>query len=138
MINMKNNLRYKWLPAFVVAFASLFPGLSFAQTPAKADSTVRAIRLEVLNNRKAELKQEIAQADKLRNRSIEGVSLQTMEQMNRSQDSICLELRSELVSVELEIAELTPDVLPDRLLQQFGRLRRQQQGDKLEKEAGGE
>ena len=134
MINMKNNLRYKWLAAFVVAFASLFPGLSFAQTPAKADSTVRAIRLEVLNNRKAELKQEIAQADKLRNRSIEGVSLQTMEQMNRSQDSICLELRSELVSVELEIAELTPDVLPDRLLQQFGRLRRQQQGDKLEKE----
>ncbi|MBU3853785.1 MAG: hypothetical protein H9789_08230 [Candidatus Paraprevotella stercoravium] len=52
--------------------------------------------------------------------------------MNLVQDSICLELRSQLVEIELEIAELTPNKLPAQFIQQYNRLR-QSQGNRPEK-----
>ena len=93
----------------------------------RADSTLVALRLNELKTRKADIQKQIETEDRKRNQTIEGVSAETMERMNMSQDSICLELRSQLVEVELEMAELTPNnPLPAQFLQQFNRLRQSQ------------
>lgn len=93
----------------------------------RADSTLVALRLNELKTRKADIQKQIETEDRKRNQTIEGVSAETMERMNMTQDSICLELRSQLVEVELEMAELTPNnPLPAQFLQQFNRLRQSQ------------
>ena len=93
----------------------------------RADSTLVALHLNELKTRKADIQKQIETEDRKRNQTIEGVSAETMERMNMTQDSICLELRSQLVEVELEMAELTPNnPLPAQFLQQFNRLRQSQ------------
>ena len=93
----------------------------------RADSTLVALRLNELKTRKADIQKQIETEDRKRNQTIEGVSAETMERMNMTQDSICLELRSQLVEVELEMAELTlNNPLPAQFLQQFNRLRQSQ------------
>lgn len=93
-----------------------------AQEKAQTDSTVTAIRLDQLKKRQVDLKKRIETEDKKRNRFIDGASVASLERMNLAQDSICLELRSELVRVRLEIGELAPNAVPARLLHQYGRL----------------
>lgn len=73
------------------------------------DSTVITTKIRNLKNRKAALQKQIAEEDKKRNVVIEGVSPVTLEARNERQDSICLELRSELATIELELNELAPD-----------------------------
>lgn len=117
----------------VIAAASfVMPSTTSAQNVSKTDSTLTALRLNELKNRQADIQRKIEIEDRKRNQSIEGVSLESMEKMNLVQDSICLELRSQLVEIELEIAELTPNKLPAQFIQQYNRLR-QSQGNRPEK-----
>lgn len=86
------------------------------------DSTVNAIKIGNLKNRKAALQKRIAVEDKKRNAVIEGVSPETLEKRNERQDSICLELRSELTEVELELKELGADNTTAQIAQQYNNL----------------
>ncbi len=70
---------------------------------------VRA-RITELTVQRNQLKQQITVEDKKRNSQIADVTPEKMELINLCQDSLCLELRSQLTEVELEIAELTSAV----------------------------
>lgn len=59
-----------------------------------------------LNDKKAELTRLIAAEDRKRDQHIEGVSWEKMKEINERQDSLCLQLRSELNDVDLELKEL--------------------------------
>ena len=110
------------LPIIAAAFL-LFPSEGKAQNQASQENqTVNAIKIKSLKNRQAALKQQIAIEDNKRNAVIEGVSAETLEQRNARQDSICLELRSELVDVELELAELEGDPQAAQIAQQYNQL----------------
>ncbi len=95
------------------------------QTTAQADSAAITIKLEALNDRQKVLQDSIKSEDRKRNATINGVSPETMEQINDRQDSICLSLRSKLITVELEINELTPNKAQDQILQQYNTLLQQ-------------
>lgn len=99
-------------------------GETMAQDSTSNDSTVTAIKLKSLNTRRDNIKKQIEIEDAKRGKTYEGVSAETKERLNILQDSICLELRSELVSVELQIAELSPKT-DNRavLLQQYNALK---------------
>ena len=86
------------------------------------DSTVNAVKIKNLKNRKAVLQKQIAVEDKKRNVVIEGVSPETLEKKNDMQDSICLELRSELTDIELELKELGADNTTVQITQQYNNL----------------
>lgn len=83
------------------------------------DAQATSLKVNELNQRKAKLQKEIQVEDKKRNQTLRDVTAETQELINTKQDSICLELRSRLVSVELELRELIPDktaeILTDRL-----------------------
>lgn len=102
------------------------PRMAGAQEITRKDSIVNAIRLQTLKQHQMDLKKKIETEDKKRNRAMEGVSAESLEQMNLVQDSICLELRSELVSVELQMKELAPNAIPVQLIRQYNNLRHAQ------------
>ena len=118
-------LRVLWLAALAVLTASN-PRMAGAQEITRKDSIVNAIRLQTLKQHQMDLKKKIETEDKKRNRAMEGVSAESLEQMNLVQDSICLELRSELVSVELQMKELAPNAIPAQLIRQYNNLRHAQ------------
>lgn len=97
------------------------------------DSTVTAIKVKELNERKADLKKQIAEQDKKRDMRIHGVAPETMEKLNERQDSVCLELRSQLVAVELELNELVPDKTLSTVAGKLNKLNQVQQSDKPKK-----
>lgn len=76
------------------------------EAAAQNDSIVTAIKIKNLNKRKASLQKQIAAEDKKRNNVTEGATPETQERRRDRQDSICLQLRSNLVEVELELKEL--------------------------------
>lgn len=119
------------LPILLAAMSAM-PSQVAARTAATAnDSITTAIRLNALNTQRKALQDSIKVADAARNATINGVSPETMEQINDRQDSLCLDLRSRLVAIELEIEEITPDRVPSQLLQQFNEMRQNaQQGGK--------
>lgn len=91
------------------------------------DKTVRAIKIKELNLRKESLQKQIKIEDKKRNQTLVGVASETQEILNDKQDSLCLALRSELVSVELELKELVPDETASKIADQFNILQNQRQ-----------
>lgn len=101
-------------------------GETMAQDTTSNDSTITAIKLKSLNSRRENINKQIEIEDAKRGKTYEGVSAETNEKLNIAQDSICLELRSELVSIELEIAELSPKK-DNRsiLLQQYNAIKKQ-------------
>lgn len=85
-----------------------FCSTSFAQNQ---NDTIRTrARITELTMQRNQLKQRITSEDKKRNSQIAGVTPGQMELINIRQDSLCLELRSQLTEVELEIMELTATV----------------------------
>lgn len=93
----------------------------------KQNNTVQAIKIKELNLRKANLQKQIKIEDQKRNQTLSGATAETQEVLNNKQDSICLELRSQLVSVELELKELVPDQTASTIANQFNILQNQQQ-----------
>lgn len=97
-------------PLIVLIFITIgiaFSNSGIAQSQVTANnSTVNAIKIKSLKQQKESLQRQISVEDKKRNAVIEGVSIETQEKKNVQQDSICLELRSRLVNIELELKEL--------------------------------
>ena len=96
------------------AFAAA-PAKAMAQKPAarpaaafSADSTVNALKIKTLTERKERLKKAIEAEDKKRGQKREGVAPERNERLNDRQDSICLDLRSQLCDVNLQLRELAP------------------------------
>ena len=102
----------------------MFSSVAFARTTEPVrDSLATALKVTELTNRRDSLRQQIQTADAGRNREIYGLSPLRMAEINERQDSICLELRSRLVAVEIELKELVPDKLESLLRQQLGQNR---------------
>ncbi len=119
------------LPLLMAAMLVMPSQAAGREATTGTDSITTAIRLNTLNKQRQDLQDSIKVADAARNASIDGVSPERMEQINDQQDSLCLALRSRLVSVELEIEEITPDRVPSQLLQQYGdMLQNSQRGKK--------
>lgn len=85
-----------------------FCSTSSAQT--QNDIIRTSARITELIMQRNQLKQRITSEDKKRNSQIAGVAPGQMELINIRQDSLCLELRSQLTEIELEIMELTATV----------------------------
>lgn len=103
-----------------------FPAV--AQT-AMSDTTINAVRVKELTLRKCSIEKQIKIEDSKRNQIINGVSVETQETLNDQQDSICLALRSQLVSVELELKELIPDRTVEAIVNQFNKLQQNAQSE---------
>ena len=95
---------------------------AIAQNTGSNDSIATVLRLNTLQNQKESLQREIKTQDAKRNKQIAGVSAETLEEINDRQDSICLELRSQLTDVILEIKELSPNVLSPQLINRYNTL----------------
>ena len=93
------------------------------------DSIMNTVRVKVLTEKRAELKKQIAVEDAKRNKIIDGVTPEVQEAMSDEQDSICLDLRSRLVAVELELKELLPDKTPASVISQLNLLNQGQQSN---------
>lgn len=76
-------------------------------TPVVANDTITMnLKLKTLFNKEIALKNKIKEEDGKRNAVYNDVSPETQEMLNDRQDSICLDLRSQLIDVQLEILEL--------------------------------
>ena len=98
-----------------ILFCSVI-GLANASAQTKADTVKVQIKIKELKQTEATLKKRIETEDKKRNRNIEGVSETSMDEMNQRQDSVCLDLRSQLVDVQLQVKELELSIKPDATL----------------------
>lgn len=87
-------------------------GLSNASAQTKADTVKVLVKIKELKRTEIVLQKRIEAEDKKRNQTIEGVSEISMNEMNERQDSICLDLRSQLVGVQLQVKELELSVKP--------------------------
>ena len=110
---------------WAAACAMLFTVTGARAVSPAPDTAADSLRVRELNLRKAELQQQIKAEDAKRNRTISGVAPETQELLNDRQDSICLELRSQLVAVELELRERVPDQTASALAIQLGRIAQQ-------------
>ena len=86
----------------IAAAVSLTAAAQSATHPADSLS----VQQKRLTERRAELRKLITEADAQRNKTREGVAAATNEALNDRQDSICLDLRSQLTDVELQLKEL--------------------------------
>ena len=98
-----------------ILFCSVI-GLANVSAQTKADTVKVQIKIKELKQTEATLKKRIETEDKKRNRNIEGVSETSMDEMNLRQDSVCLDLRSQLVDVQLQVKELELSIKPDATL----------------------
>ena len=98
-----------------ILFCSVI-GLANVSAQTKADTVKVQIKIKELKQVEATLKKRIETEDKKRNRNIEGVSETSMDEMNLRQDSVCLDLRSQLVDVQLQVKELELSIKPDATL----------------------
>ena len=99
-----------------------------------SDSISIALRLKTLRSQKERLQEEIREQDTKRNKQIVGVSAKTLEYMNNKQDSICLELRSALTDVNLEIKELMTITVTPQLMNQINSIIKSQNRSKPKEE----
>lgn len=87
-------------------------GLTNASAQTKADTIKVQVKIKELKQTELTLKKRIATEDKKRNQNIEGVAETSMDEINQRQDSICLDLRSQLVDVQLQVKELELSIKP--------------------------
>ena len=102
-------MKRKILLYTTIAIASLVGNDAFAQsTHVRNDSIAANLKLNGLRSKRDKLQKEIKIQDAKRNIQTNGVALETLEEMNDIQDSVCLALRSELVDVILETRAASP------------------------------
>ncbi len=103
------------------------------QDEKRGNETATQVRMKNLQARKNALQQRIDTEDRKRDQWLEGVSREKMEQLNKQQDSLCLQLRSDLTDIELEMAELkkAARLTPEETLQQAQRRQLQQEAQQL-------
>lgn len=107
--------------AIVAAISACSDIAATAKTPeSRNDSIVNQIKLKGLRTQKEKLENEIKVQDAKRNNNLSGVAPETMEEINDRQDSVCLNLRSQLVDVILEIKENSPEIESATLMQLYG------------------
>lgn len=111
---------------FAIAFFLILSIPSFAQKTV-TDSTYQAIKVKELQMRKQAIEKQIKQEDAKRDQILTGVSAESQELINDKQDSICLDLRSQLVSVELELKELVPNKAVTTIINQLNILNQNNQ-----------
>lgn len=99
----------KFCKVYMICSVAVAMSLSAQGLEQNQENTIQAIKVKELNLRKENLQKQIRIEDRKRNLVVNGVTAETQEMLNDRQDSICLELRSQLVSVELELRELVPD-----------------------------
>lgn len=116
----------KSLKIFLISMMTVGGVVGYAQNLSVANS-VQALKIKELTARRDNLQKQIKTEDSKRNQIIRGISLEAQEQMNERQDSICLALRSQLVSVDLELKELVPDETASKIKQQLDKLQNGQQ-----------
>lgn len=98
-----------------ILFCSII-GISNAPAQTKADTVKVQVKIKELKQTEVTLKKRIKIEDKKRNQNIEGVSEISMNDINERQDSICLDLRSQLVDVQLQVKELELSIKPVKTL----------------------
>ncbi len=107
----------------VIGIFIFLSGSLFAQNKVAAnDSTKNAKIIKELTLKKEALEKRIAIEDGKRNQSLNGVSEESMEMINDKQDSLCLQLRSDLVTVKLELEEVTPDNTVSTIVDKLGNM----------------
>lgn len=84
----------------------LKPRIATSAPTAVNDTIAMNLKLKTLFNKETVLKNKIKEEDSKRNAVYNEVSPETQEMLNDRQDSICLDLRSQLVDVQMEILEL--------------------------------
>ena len=96
----------------------------FAQTDNNTpenDTIINMMRIQELNAQKDSLLNQIKIEDAKRNMIIDSPSFEQMEIINDRQDSICLDLRSKLTYINLELKELeeykTSSIISDKMNQ---------------------
>ncbi len=100
----------------------------YAQNRSPLDqNSINAIKIEELTRKRAALIQQIEKEEAKRGREIADSTYIYMEMVNQRQDSICLELRSQLVAIELQIEEIKPPQANpvETILNQFNNLQQQ-------------
>ena len=95
-----------------IALLCALSGFGQAAAQTKADTLKVLIKVKELKQKELALKQKIETEDKKRNQTIAGVSEVSMAAINERQDSICLDLRSQLVDVQLQVKELDKSIRP--------------------------
>lgn len=110
----------------VVMLIAVMSGIPANEASAQqsVDSIATAIRVKTLASRRAELRKRIQEEDAKRGHIVEGITPDANERLNTTQDSICLSLRSQLVSVELELAEVSPGTTQEALARKLDILRK--------------
>lgn len=107
---------------FAFALAFLPAQASVQETTADNDSAVNALKIANLKGQIADLNKQIKKEDAKRNKTILGVSAEQLDIMNERQDSICLDLRSQLTDKELELKEIVAVQTAASLAQQASTL----------------
>lgn len=96
-------MTYRHISILIIAAAVSLTAAA-QSTAQPADSL--SVQQKRLTERRAELRKLITEADAQRNKTREGVAAATNEALNDRQDSICLDLRSQLTDVELQLKEI--------------------------------
>ena len=114
---------YRWFAIGIfAAFAIPAAAQNVSQNQSRQDSTLTAIKVEELQRKRVSLVERIKIEDAKRDQNTSGVAPETQELLNDRQDSVCLALRSQLVSVELELKELLPDKTSEAIVNQLNEL----------------
>lgn len=112
------------------AFAISAAAQNVSQNQSRQDSTLTAIKVEELQRKRVSLVERIKIEDAKRDQNTSGVAPETQELLNDRQDSVCLALRSQLVSVELELKELLPDKTSEAIVNQLNELMQSHRKDR--------
>lgn len=91
-------------------------GLNIASAQTKTDTLKVQLKIKELKQTEISLKKRIETEDKKRNQNIDGVSEISMNEINERQDSVCLDLRSQLVDIQLQVKELESSIKPATIL----------------------
>lgn len=70
------------------------------------DSVAHFNNLKLLETKEQNLKKKLNEEMQKRNATYSGVSAEALEEMNDRQDSICLDLKSQIVDVQLQIRDI--------------------------------